>query len=99
MEQKEKEQDPVIYIFDRSLLSRNHDTDAVVRATVTKFRESKTQVKDAIQSAGLEDKWGNMKHGAEGKEQDPVLYNLIKQTKVRDRLLHCTQSWTCTPSS
>ena len=31
-----------------------HDTDAVVTATVTKFSESKTQVEEVLQSAGLQ---------------------------------------------
>jgi hypothetical protein len=33
------------------------------------------------------------------KQELCFLYILIYLTKVRDRLLHCTQSWTCTPSS
>ena len=63
--------------------NRKHETEAVVRATVMKFSESNTQVKEVMQSPGLEVKMqeaevGIMKYGTEGKEQDTVIYNFDK---------------------
>ena len=48
-----------------------------------KFSESNTQVKEVMQSPGLEVKMqeaegGIMKHGTQWKEQDPVIYTFDK---------------------
>ena len=57
-----------------------HDTDAVVRATVNKFSESKPQVEGVLRSAGLEYNAGNRrrntKHGTEERAQDPERHKM-----------------------